>query len=196
MKKLILILLLTLIRPLFTQPEYDTVYHVNAVVSASPSLSLFQKERYSTVRNDLAPGFSLFIRGMWHPGRTLSVGILTGYVFLSQDRLTGYDLPDYEVTALARLQAIPMQLVVAMQNKVFEFGVGMGPYLLMSTIVYGERPAYGKRLELGLTFFGFYKFPLNETISIGPEMRILYLSYRGIISFMPSINFHYEILRY
>ena len=75
--------------------------------------------------------------------------------------------------------------------------MGIGPYLMMSTISGGtSASAQGSRLEIGITFFGSYVFSLSESIKIGPEMRVLSLRYRGIISVMPSCSFRIDLLRY
>jgi len=50
------------------------------------------------------------------------------------------------------------------------------------------KTAKGRRFELGLTFFGSYIFPINEKVLIGPELRVLYLSYRGVFSVLPSFT--------
>ncbi|MCJ7553454.1 MAG: hypothetical protein MUO34_06170, partial [Ignavibacteriaceae bacterium] len=97
--------------------------------------------------------------------------------------------------ASASLSAIPLQVGVSMQSSEIEIGLGMGPYLMLSSIYYG-RLSEGRRIELGITFFGSYRFALNEDIYIGPELRLLYLSYRGIISIMPSLSIRLETLRY
>ena len=168
------------------------VYNVNLILSGGPSLNLFQKQRFLGAEDDVTPGFDITLRGMWHPGRMLAVGFLTGYVFFAKDNLPGFASNE---TAAAKLKGIPLQVVVSMQGECFELGVGMGPYLMMSTIEYGG-VSNGRRLELGLTFIGAYKFRIYENICIGPELRVLYLSYRGIMSFMPSLNLLYTVCRY
>jgi hypothetical protein len=116
---------------------------------------------------------------------------MTGYCQIAKDEfvVNGNEL------ASAVLSAVPLQLVVSMQSKRFEFGLGMGPYLMISTIKYGSE-AQGRRFELGMTFLGSYLFSLNDHIYIGPELRVLYLSYRGILSFNPSLFIRFEIFRY
>jgi hypothetical protein len=139
----------------------------------------------------------MFIRGMWHPGRMLTVGIMTGYSFVASDEFivdTIYSNPREE-KASANLAAIPLQLVVSMQYEGLELGVGMGPYIMKSTIEHDIK-AEAQRIELGLTFIGLYRFPLGENFSLGPELRVLYLSYRGIISVMPSITLQLDLWRY
>ena len=82
-----------------------------------------------------------------------------------------------------------------MQYEGLELGVGMGPYIMKSTIEHDIK-AEARRIELGITFIGLYRFPLGENFSLGPELRVLYLSYRGIISVMPSITLQLDLWRY
>ena len=132
------------------------------------------------------------MRGMWHPGRLLAVGFITGYMLIDQD-----EIPVDNLNYNARLTAIPMQLAISMQKHDVEIGMGIGPYMMLSNIEGGNSPpAHGSRLELGLTFFGSYLFSLNDKIRIGPELRVLYLRYRGILSFMPSCSVRIDALRY
>lgn len=192
MKKCTILFLLIFIVKTPAQQDQELVYNVNLILSGGPSLNLFQKQRFLGAEDDVTPGFDITLRGMWHPGRLLAVGFLTGYVFFAKDDLKAFG--EEEITA-AKLRGIPLQAVVSMQSECFELGVGMGPYLMMSTIEFGGE-SNGRRLELGLTFIGAYKFRINDNICIGPELRVLYLSYRGIMSFMPSLNLLYEVCRY
>ena len=176
---------------LVAQTDPDTLYQFEITATASSLFSTFDQERYPGAKNDVAFGFGFYLRGMWHPARLLSVGFMTGYSQIAKDEF----LVNNGVMASAILSAIPLQLAVSMQSRKFELGLGMGPYLMISTINYGKT-AQGKRLELGLTFFGSYLFPLNDSILFGPELRVLYLSYRGILSFNPSFFIRFEIFRY
>ena len=138
---------------------------------------------------------------MWHPGRLLSVGFMTGYLLIDQDVIPiDRSLANQLNTNLeyrARLRAIPLQMAISMQKRDIEVGMGIGPYMMLSTIEGGNSaPAGGRRLELGLTFFGSYFFSLNDNIRIGPELRVLYLRYRGILSWMPSCSVRFDALRY
>jgi len=116
---------------------------------------------------------------------------MSGYSQISSDEF--YD--SQGILASASLSAIPLQVAVSMQGKNFEFGLGMGPYLMLTKIEYGAT-AQGRRYELGITFFGSYLFTVNNNIFIGPELRVLYLSYRGILSVIPSLSIRFETLRY
>ena len=134
---------------------------------------------------------------MWHPGRMLAVGLMTGYSFVVGDEFTVDSIYSTQSgdKASANLAAVPLQLAISMQYKGLEIGVGMGPYLMLTTIDYGST-AKAQRIELGITFIGLYRFPLGENFSLGPELRVLYLSYRGIISIMPSVTLQIDFGRY
>jgi hypothetical protein len=186
MKKLLLLFLLYAFAAA-AQTYTDTVYTVEVNASVSPLLSIFREERYQGNESRSAPGYSYSLRSMWHPGRMLSVGIMLGYTSISRD--------ESEMTYV-HLAAIPLQVVVSMQANGIEVGVGMGPYLMISTIDGPDAVSIGRRSELGLTFMGSYIFKLSNYFSAGPELKVLYLSYRGIIAIMPSLTLQLKALRY
>jgi hypothetical protein len=181
----------------FSQNSTDTTYRVEISATASSSINYFRDERYPGGPAGRSFGYGMFVRGMWHPGKMLAVGVMTGYSFVVGDEFvvdTGYSNPGEE-KASANLTAIPLQLVVSMQYDGLELGVGMGPYMMLTTIDYGLT-AESERIELGLTFIGLYRFPIGDNFSLGPELRVLYLSYRGIISVMPSLTLQLDLWRY
>jgi hypothetical protein len=194
MKKVIIILVIIFCKPVLSQYQ-DSIYTVEIAATLSPIISFYGYPRYTGAPDNATLGYGAAVRAMWFPGRMLSVGIMTGYSFLVRDKITTAEGMEEPVNASARLTAIPLQAAVSMQNNNFEVGIGMGPYLMISTIDYG-RTATGKRFELGLTLFGSYVFKVNEHLYIGPELRALYLSYRRILSFMPSISVHFDVYRY
>ncbi|MBE0572312.1 MAG: hypothetical protein IH618_12285 [Ignavibacteriaceae bacterium] len=197
MKIFILILFVASFVTSYSQTDIDTTYRVEISTTASSSINFFRDERYPGGSSGSSLGYGVFIRGMWHPGRMLAVGLMSGYSFVVSDEFevdTVYSNQDEE-KASANLKAIPLQLVISMQYKGLELGVGMGPYLMRTTINYGST-AESQRIELGLTFIGLYRFSIGENFSLGPELRVLYLSYRGIISVMPSITLQLDLWRY
>lgn len=174
---------------LLTKAQSDTLYHLELHLAGSPIVSFFEDERYPGAPDNSALGYGINFRIMWHPGHMLSFGLMSGYLFIVEDQLTiSSAMPESQNNqANARLNAIPLQVVVSMQKYGAEIGLGMGPYLLLSTIELGNT-ATGRRYELGLTFFGSYILPIGSQVFIGPELRVLYLSYRGIFSVMPSLT--------
>jgi hypothetical protein len=174
------------------QAQFDTTYRAEMTATACPMISLFRNPSVPGTNKKSSLGGAIFLRGMWHPGRLLSVGFITGYMLVDQD-----EIPAGNFSYNARLDAIPLQFALSMQKHDFEVGLGIGPYMLLTSIEGGNSaPSHGSRLELGLTFFGSYFFSLNDYFKIGPEMRVLYLRYRGILSLMPSFSVHMDVLRY
>jgi hypothetical protein len=194
MKKLMILLVVVLYKSALSQYQ-DSIYSVEIASTFSPIISLYDHPRYNGAANDATIGYGGTMRLMWFPARMLSVGIMTGYLFLVEDKISAPKSPDQKYSASASLTAIPLQVVVSMQNYNIELGLGMGPYLIMTTIDYGQK-ARGKRLELGLTAYTSYVFKVKDNFYIGPELKFLYLSYRGIISIMPSISIHFDAYRY
>jgi hypothetical protein len=183
------------------QSSIDTTYRVELTATASPLISIFRDPSVPGTTHKTSLGYGFTVRGMWHPGRLLSVGLLTGYVLIDQDKITfnrpPSSQPDANLEYRARLTAIPMQLAISMQKHDFEIGMGIGPYMMLSTIEGGNTsPAGGRRFELGMTFFSSYLFSVNDHVKIGPEMRVLYLRYRGILSWMPSCSLRIDAVRY
>ena len=186
----------------WAQTRIDTTYQVELTATASPMISVFRNPSVPGTDHKTSLGYGIFVRGMWHPGRLLSVGFMTGYLLIDQDELPinrslASQLTTENLNYSARLTAIPMQLAISMQKHDFEIGMGIGPYIMLSTIEGGNTAsAHGRRLELGMTFFSSYFFSLNDNIKIGPELRVLYLRYRGILSLMPSCSFRIDAVRY
>lgn len=197
MKIFILILFVAGLVTSYSQTDMDTTYRVEISATASSSINFFRDERYPGGPAGNQLGYGMFIRGMWQPGKMLAVGVMTGYLFVSDDEfiVENVNLNSYLEKASASLTAVPLQLVVSMQYDGLELGVGMGPYLMLTTIDYGLT-AESDRIELGLTFIGLYRFPIGDNFSLGPELRVLYLSYRGIISIMPSLSLQLDLWRY
>lgn len=194
MKSLLLILLI-LAPVLWSQPIKDTTYHIDIIITGSPLFSFFSEARFPGASKNMIVGYGGYLRSMWHPGRMISIGLMIGYLFITEDKIENNEIALRGEFASAQLIAIPLQIAVSMQKNNIELGVGMGPYLMATTIQYGET-AKGNRLELGLTFFGSYCFLLNDYVKIGPEFKLMYLGYRGIISIMPSVSLCFNILRY
>ena len=174
------------------QTFVDTVYRVELTATVSPMINLFRNASIPGTNDRSSVGGGVFLRGMWHPGRLLSLGFITGYMIVDRDRIPP-DNPLYT----ARLTAIPMQFAISMQKNDVEVGWGVGPYMMLTSIEGGNSaPVHGYRFELGLTVLGSYSFSLTDYIKIAPEMRVLYLRYRGILSLMPSCSFRIDPLKY
>jgi hypothetical protein len=178
------------------QTAADTVYSVELTATASPMFNFFRLPKVPGTTDESSLGYGLSLRGMWHPARLLAVGFLTGYCVIAHDEIAAGGEPgatQYDAT----LSAVPLQLALSMQKAGFEFGMGIGPYLMMSSIGGGEGDQVeGERLELGMTFFGSYTFSLGDMVRLGPELRVVSLRYRGIVSVMPSLSVRIDPVRY
>jgi hypothetical protein len=194
MKFFIIILFIAGFITSHSQTDIDTTYRVEISTTVSSSINYFRDERYLGGPAGNSLGYGMFIRAMWHPGRMLAVGLMTGYSFVVGDEFTVDSIYSTQSgdKASANLAAVPLQLAISMQYKGLEFGVGMGPYLMLTTIDYGST-AKAQRIELGITFIGLYRFSLGENFLLVPQLRVLSLSYRGIISIMPSIVLQLEL---
>lgn len=189
MTRLTLLLSVLLSMPLRPQARPDTLYRVEVSASIAGMVSFFRNERFQNAEGYSKPGYGGFVHVMWHPARLLSIGVLSGYLFLSRDEIALPNKPGE--SAYARLRAVPLQVAIAMQEHNFEWGLGMGSYLLLSQIEYGTS-ASSWRSELGITFFARQQYQLTEQMFLGPELKVLYLGYRGILSVIPSVTLHWQ----
>ncbi len=177
----------------FGQTVPDSVYQVEITATASPMVNFFRTPRVPGTPSSTCLGYGGSVRVLWHPGRLLGVGLLSGYFDIAHDAIDASAQVRYEAT----LRAVPMQLALSLQKFGFELGMGIGPYLMLTSINGGGgEPVKGTRLELGMTFFCSYGFPLGDNLTLGPEVRILSFRYRGIISVMPSLSLRFTPLRY
>lgn len=174
----------------------DSTYQVEITATLSPVVNFFRGAKVPGTSSSTSLGCGASVRALWHPGRLLAFGLHTGYFLLAQDEI-GVVRGGSTLTYDATLHGIPLQLALSMQKYGFEAGMGIGPYLMISTIEGGNSaPVRGQRLELGMTFFATYTFALGEDVTIGPELRVVSMRYRGIISVMPSISLRTIPLRY
>lgn len=192
MKKLLLLIVITYAIPISAQTYIDTTYRMEVVTTAGPMFNIFRNPRFYGDNDKFSIGYGTSVRAMWHPGRLLSIGVMTGYYFISKSEVGSSNTK----SPTATLSAVPMQIFISMRKKKFEVGLGVGPYMMRSTLNDGNNEATGTNLEMGIAFFGSYYFFLGDRIRIGPELRVLNLGFRGITSAMPSIFFQIEPIRY
>ncbi len=196
MKHVLVTALLSAAACSWAQTPADTTYRVEVTATASPMINFFRLPKVPGTSGKTSIGYGISVRGMWHPARLLAVGFLTGYFLIAEDEILVAQ-PSSDLNYNATLAAVPIQLALSMQKAGFEVGMGIGPYMMMSTIGGGNSASvHGSRLELGMTFFASYGFPLGKNISLGPELRVVSLRYRGIVSVMPSLSFRIDPVRY
>lgn len=182
--------------PATAQTASDTVYSVEVTTTASSMFNFFRLPKVPGTSDKTSIGYGVSIRAVWHPARLLAVGLLTGYFALASDDITPRD-GSAAVRYEAALSAVPIQFSISMQKAGFEFGLGIGPYLMLTSIEATEGgSAGGERLEIGTTIFASYTFHLGRTMRLGPELRVVSLRYRGIVSVMPSLSFRIDPARY
>ena len=70
------------------QTHDDTTYQVEVTATASPMVNFFRLPRAPGITGQTGLGYGMSVRGMWHPGRLLSVGLLTGYYVVAEDEIS------------------------------------------------------------------------------------------------------------
>ena len=134
MKLLTIIVFLISATDALSQNPQDTVYRFEIHSTLGPLFSYFDNPRYAGAPDNIAFGYGANLRVMWHPGRLLAMGIMSGYSFISLDKFTIVNDDGESESISAQLEAIPLQAIFSMQTKGFEFGLGIGSYLMMSTL--------------------------------------------------------------
>lgn len=175
--------------------QTDTSYTIEVNSTLAPSFSFFENERYPGSSPQMMFGYAFTLRTMWHPGRSLALGLMTGYTRIASETLPSDSATTFPFPTRATLSSIPLQAVVSMQGANVEVGVGMGPHLVFTTID-DHSPARGTRLELNLTVLASYRWLLTPDISVASEVRASYFSYRGVFSLQPSFTIRYDLVRY
>lgn len=175
----------------------DSLYTVETSVSGGVGLSWFRDLRTPLSEREAVGSYATLVRLVWHPSRLLTMGVMTGYVIFSSERFS----PDQIVSSdsssppYAMLSAIPAQAIFSMRTGGFEIGAGIGPYFMRSEIQ-DEDYTIGVRLELGITGYASYQWTLLDQLRLGPELTIIYMGYRGILSVIPQLKLSYTVLRY
>jgi hypothetical protein len=173
----------------------DSIYRVEVHGEFGPLFSHYINGR--SLPEDASPnvlGYNSMLEVMWHPNHLLAIGALTGYQLLVAEK---YNIPNSPSTGLVQgsLHAIPLMLDETMQSKYFEAGVALGGYFIM-TWLNDATVAEGSRFELGMIGHASYHWYLQDDLTIGPEVLISYMSYRGIVSVAPQLELRYVPLQY
>jgi len=173
----------------------DTMYRVELHAEGGPFISDFVRGRSLPLgAKNPTLGYNATFRVMWHPDHLLAVGILTGY---QQIVAENYVVPDSASSGQvkASLHTVPIMLDVSMQGKLFEVGVGLGGYIISTTLDDG-RISHASRLELGAIFHAAHHWQITDNLFIGAEAILSMTSYRGILSVAPQIDVKYNLLTY
>jgi hypothetical protein len=175
----------------------DSLYTVEASASGGVGLSWFRDIRSPLSEREAVGSYATLVRFVWHPSRLLTMGLITGYVMFSSERFASHEIisSDSSSPSSATLSAIPMQAAFSMRSGGFEIGAGIGPYFMRSQIQ-DEDYTIGVRLELGITGYASYQWTVLDQLRLGPELTIIYMGYRGILSVIPQVKMSYTILQY
>lgn len=173
------------------EPMRRGKYRIELHASAGPMYSIFRERLVPPGGRKNTFGYQGVFRVMWHPDHLLAIGILTGHQLIASDRFT-LDDEFGRTDVKAWLSATPAMLDVSMQRSGFEFGVALGPFIMRSVVEDITR-AEGARIELGTIGHLSYHRPIAPQLSLGGEMSVTYLSYRGILSFVPKVDLRYDI---
>ena len=174
--------------------QVDRTHKVEASLALGPMLSKFRETPPYEGASHFAWGYNAIARVVWHPGNVLGVGLLSGHItFISQELY----LPDSASDGLvhARLSAVPTMIDVTAELLGFDCGLGLGGYVV-STLLTDVTTARASRFELGILGHFAYRWQVGDHVSIGPELLVNYLSYRGIFSASPHLSLEYDILAY
>jgi hypothetical protein len=169
--------------------EAGEPYVVEARVGCGIGVSWFRTQRSPLSPEESVYGFGTIDRIMWHPGRLLSFGIVSGWIEFSRENFSPAlaRAADSVAPGRATLSGVPLQLAVSMRKYGVEVGIGIGPYF-MTSVIEDEDVTRSTRLELGITSYVNYSIPLSASVSVGPELTLVYMGYRGIITLIPQFQ--------
>lgn len=142
-------------------------------------------------------GFSGTLRFMWEPEHLLRLGIETGYQqFYSQSQKnvdSDYGTTDIETS----LTAVPFLFIFSMKIiDNFELTVGNGFYFLTSAANSFENNTTSTEPSTGLLVAGSYFYSLNESLSLGGELRWNYVQKIDDGSLSLQIQLKYALIKY
>lgn len=173
--------------------EDDSTFRVRATVFAGLMATIYDQPPTSQSTSTTYLGNSLGGRLVWHPNHLLAVGVQSGFVFFSTDDL----IIDGVESGRAGLAAVPLQLVLTMTSRSFEFGIGLGLYHLQSLWrIRGVQRAESSDYEYGINPWIGYEFSVSDRLSIGPEIGAHLLSNRGMKTVYAGIKVTGDLVRY
>lgn len=181
------------VHPVLAQPEYTIEGHAGGGFG----VSWFKNQRSPLSPPENVYGAAALGRIMWHPSRLLSIGLLGGWVEFSRENFSPALKFGSDTVAPGRavLIGLPLQVVISMQKYGVEIGVGIGAVFMQSTIQ-DEDLTESIRSELGITALWAYNIEVSRSLSVGPELTLIYMGYRGIIMFIPQFHLKAILLRY
>jgi hypothetical protein len=175
--------------------ENTAIYRLETHLELGPMISYFYRGRtLPQGASNFTAGYQAMFRIMWHPDHLLAVGMLTGFQELVSEK---YNVTNATSTGnvSASLHAVPLMVDVSMEGPLFEFGVGLGGYII-TTILDDNTVSRASRLELGTIAHATYHWHVSEHFLIGANAMLSEMSYRGILSFGLGLDFKYDLLNY
>lgn len=174
MKRLIFIILISFIcqQNLFGQTK-EAKYYVNTFASAGYGVFLTDLDAQGLNNS----GFNGSFRIMWQPEHLLSLGLETGFIqfyTLSQSNVdTDFGVTDIET----KLTAVPILIVYSMKiiDQV-QINLGTGLYILYSTVDSHNNKVTSSQVSSGFMLSGSYSYPLNNSFSLGGELKWNYVN--------------------
>ena len=178
----------------------DSIYQVEMHLEFGPLFSHYINGR--PLPEGSSPnviGYNAMLRLMWHPNHALAVGLFTGSQLLVAEKYTVAGTPSTgslsDRMVHASLHAMPIMFDVSRQSEHFEAGLALGGYII-KTHLEDITTTEASRFELGMIGHASYHWNVVGNLSLGPELVISYMSYRGIVSIAPQIDvrfvpFHY-----
>ncbi len=176
--------------------QSDSVFAVELVVTAS--IQATQYEELPTIQSldKRFTGSAFLGKVIWRPNHLLGVGLQSGYITFSNEQLSIPGNPSIP-TVDVLLTAVPVHLVLSMNPGDFDFGVGIGGYVLQSRWRLDESPRVNSTdVEYGINSWIGYEFTVAERFTIGPEISLHVLSNRGVASLAAGVRIRYDVIRY
>lgn len=171
-------------------------YRVEATVVGAIQATRYENRPTLVSAGQVFQGTSFGGRLMWHPDHLLSVGLSSGFVTFSRERLKVDDFNGVPQDIVVDLTGIPVQVVVAMQPGHFQFGIGLGMYFLTSHTSVNGGKFSSSDYTYGATTWLAYDYPLTSALTVGPEIGLHVLSNTGLSSAMVGVRLKLDLLTY
>lgn len=176
--------------------QSDSVFAVELVVTASVQATQYEQLPTAQSIDKRFTGSAFLGKAIWRPNHLLGVGIQSGYITFSNEELSIPGNPSIPTVDVV-LTAVPIHMVLSMNPGDFDFGVGIGGYVLQSRWRLDDEPRVNSSdVEYGIISWIGYEFAVAERFTIGPEIALHVLSNRGIASLAAGIRIRYDVARY
>lgn len=179
-----------------TQAQSDSVFAIELVATASIQATQYEQIPTAQSIDKRFTGSAFLGRLIWRPNHLLGVGVQSGFLTFSDEQLSGQgnaSIPTVDVL----LTAIPIHLAISMNPGNFDFGVGIGGYVLQSRWRLDESPRVNSSdVEYGINSWIGFEFDVVDRLTVGPEIALHVLSNRGLASLTAGIRIRYNVASY